>query len=908
MVGAQAAFVSVGGVTTSLLRAMRLADHEGIFEHDKMSFGNEPLNGDFLGYAIDEAACELIDPDHDGLANGREYVLGTDPRLADSDGDGFADGVEVAAGADPVSAISLPPAQISAVSGNNQTMTVGTVAGTVLKVRVSRAGAASAGVEVTFDAQAGAVSPAGNGAWAASCTATTNAAGEAMVDFQAPTTPGAVTVDVSASDAPGLAMSLTCVTSVVSSGTGQSAYAGTDFALPLTLSVPHAGVPQAGLAVPFQITGGWLLAANGSRQTALTLTTDSSSMVTVQVQAGMAAGPVTVTAAEPVMGTVVTYALTSLPWGGGGTGGPNPGPNPDPEPPEEVPLDVEIWAKSLDASGQIPGEWFHYESTDGTHDYESASFQTDDDEGTGSATVDINGQVTTHPTGGGEATYAQVISAAGNQYDAASIGNGPPKETIPIKDFTELIYERSSQDEEEGETSHGTVTEILSGNVVSSYGTGDESKTHSEPREKRQQGVIRVKEPEGANRDVTIIAKVIREARVPDDPNNQQSGQLQQTHEAVVVYQIIAGEDGAPPTTQIEVIEVSGGTMPGLDPETDGLRINPTLEGGAVQTRITVSLLPMEVKAYRPQEVENAIAWQLTRAERVIPDSEIDQKKIGIRVNKDGNDGGTENDLIEVEFSSAIPSGMNLVIKRSTNLLNVYGAQNATSPVLTSGTEVVVPSGSAPPRSYWVECTDALTGGNIEFYLRPNAGQDVKLKTLPFRSFTTVVAALSGETAFGADPLDHGTYDISEALYLKGYNVHYFDEGEEARCITELDNQGDHCKVTKAAVFGYSHGGGSVYRVVTASPGGLVIEFTGYIDAVNNSLTIGFGSEERFPTGSRFHFNYYQTNGALDGVPTNAPGANVERDFTATDDHYTIDNNATVQADLRTNLEGRLAP
>jgi hypothetical protein len=213
--------------------------------------------------------------------------------------------------------------------------------------------------------------------------------------------------------------------------------------------------------------------------------------------------------------------------------------------------------------------------------------------------------------------------------------------------------------------------------------------------------------------------------------------------------------------------------------------------------------------------------------------------------------------------------------------------------------------------SYWVECSDALTstGGNLEFFLRSEEREDFKLKTLPFRSFTTVVAALSGETLFGSDPLTHGTYAISEALYLAGYNVHYYPEDSERRCIAELANQRNQCRVESAAVFGYSHGGGSVFRVVTSpNLGELRFEFTGYIDAVRNSSSFTASSEERFPIGSRFHFNYYQTTGILSGLPTAAPGANVERDFTATDSHFTIDDNQIVQRDLFTNIANRLRP
>ena len=56
------------------------------------------------------AADATLDPDNDGLINRKEYLAGTNPKVADSDGDGANDGIEVAHGSDPLSATSLPSA------------------------------------------------------------------------------------------------------------------------------------------------------------------------------------------------------------------------------------------------------------------------------------------------------------------------------------------------------------------------------------------------------------------------------------------------------------------------------------------------------------------------------------------------------------------------------------------------------------------------------------------------------------------------------------------------------------------------------------------------------------------------------------------------------------------------------
>lgn len=56
------------------------------------------------------AADATLDPDNDGVINRREYLAGTNPKVADTDGDGASDGVEIAHGSNPLSASSLPSA------------------------------------------------------------------------------------------------------------------------------------------------------------------------------------------------------------------------------------------------------------------------------------------------------------------------------------------------------------------------------------------------------------------------------------------------------------------------------------------------------------------------------------------------------------------------------------------------------------------------------------------------------------------------------------------------------------------------------------------------------------------------------------------------------------------------------
>src|SRR3954468_2953803 len=64
--------------------------------------------GDADGDGVPDArdpVPDAVDFDHDGLDDGEEIALGTDPRNADSDNDGIKDGDEYHAGTDPTKGV-----------------------------------------------------------------------------------------------------------------------------------------------------------------------------------------------------------------------------------------------------------------------------------------------------------------------------------------------------------------------------------------------------------------------------------------------------------------------------------------------------------------------------------------------------------------------------------------------------------------------------------------------------------------------------------------------------------------------------------------------------------------------------------------------------------------------------------
>jgi len=71
--------------------------------HDEHDFG-----GEGTGSELPEI-CADYDFDGDGLTDGTEYSIGTDPYDPDTDGDGYNDGDEVDAGSDPLDPDDVPP-------------------------------------------------------------------------------------------------------------------------------------------------------------------------------------------------------------------------------------------------------------------------------------------------------------------------------------------------------------------------------------------------------------------------------------------------------------------------------------------------------------------------------------------------------------------------------------------------------------------------------------------------------------------------------------------------------------------------------------------------------------------------------------------------------------------------------
>jgi gliding motility-associated-like protein len=86
-------------------------DGDGVLDGTEVADGTNPLNPCSLVFASQtvtpSTAWNNLDCDNDGLSNGAEIAAGTDPTNPDTDGDGVLDGTEVADGTNPLNPCSL---------------------------------------------------------------------------------------------------------------------------------------------------------------------------------------------------------------------------------------------------------------------------------------------------------------------------------------------------------------------------------------------------------------------------------------------------------------------------------------------------------------------------------------------------------------------------------------------------------------------------------------------------------------------------------------------------------------------------------------------------------------------------------------------------------------------------------
>ena len=306
----------------------------------------------------------------------------------------------------------------------------------------------------------------------------------------------------------------------------------------------------------------------------------------------------------------------------------------------------------------------------------------------------------------------------------------------------------------------------------------------------------------------------------------------------------------------------------------------------------------------------------------------------GIRINGDddnmsgtpdrsesGNPIPLENDLIEVRVDR-LP-GQTLILETGGDLFLYYSYDKATPIPFQTATRTEPLDFAGNSVTVFVEWAFQAHGLD-PLNLRDSTTLAV-YDALNFHTFHSAVVAFGGNGQVPADPVldpkNYGVFRTAIELYNEGYDIRMYDEENVGQftigtAFDEIVNSINRQGYTEVALFGFSQGGGAVYKVSAeleeaSNPlDGRITElftvtFTGYIDAVDH---FGLGIETRRPRLSGFHLNQYQTVGGVHGGPMADPeDPDEELDRTAPGMiHTMMDDDMTVLDKLKQRLRQKV--
>ena len=330
--------------------------------------------------------------------------------------------------------------------------------------------------------------------------------------------------------------------------------------------------------------------------------------------------------------------------------------------------------------------------------------------------------------------------------------------------------------------------------------------------------------------------------------------------------------------------------------------------------------------AYRPQHGTGYAPFART----AVPEEFEEHPRLGpgIRVNRaDEADIASEDDLIELVVTRP-STGTTFVFERSHISLSVWETREKraqTALAFSGGRSTELAFDQASQITVWVEWTS--TAPEFPVLSLRSVESEVVVDRIVFHAFTSLVVALGGEGQVPKFPvgMSHGTYQVATALYEVGYDVLMRDEDEvgpngSGSVYEEVVNAVQKRSVRELAIFGYSHGGGSTYDLcerLTASRariGTFSINFTSYVDAIQNGADIDHRAEQRKPPTTGFHANHYQrSDWILRGRPvvgSSPPPTGLQVDTVAWGsgvDHYSIDDLEEVRNFIHTQVTARVS-
>jgi hypothetical protein len=306
----------------------------------------------------------------------------------------------------------------------------------------------------------------------------------------------------------------------------------------------------------------------------------------------------------------------------------------------------------------------------------------------------------------------------------------------------------------------------------------------------------------------------------------------------------------------------------------------PTPVSTPTPTPAATPAIEIDLEGYRPQ-FGGPGSQPFQR--RAVPEEDEVTLGVGIRLNGDDDDDDNlpdhiddvvvnENDLIEVTVTVAgLPAGSTLQLARSGSSLRLWSSATKGTGVLVVDDTTTL-STAASETTLFAELVDMNMTDLTLSVVDTASGNTLASDVLRFQPFTSLVVGLDGEFLVPSDPaggLNAGIADMSIALQKLGYDAHMYAEnvvdatgaGElYYEIISAVQERG----VTEIAFIGFSHGGGSIYDVLTKLAadgiGGFTVPFTAYIDGISNATDFTILAEDRLPPGSTYHVNFFQTH------------------------------------------------
>lgn len=273
-----------------------------------------------------------------------------------------------------------------------------------------------------------------------------------------------------------------------------------------------------------------------------------------------------------------------------------------------------------------------------------------------------------------------------------------------------------------------------------------------------------------------------------------------------------------------------------------------------------------------------------------------------------------ENDLIEIHIQTPPGFGPAVLVQNGPDL-KVYSSHDKTGELDFDGfeSEPIDASGGVTYFVEWATINEGITV--LQLW---NDDLTLKLDSLTFHSFDTVVIGLSGRTSedntFKVDTFK----GVALPLYKQGFDVFFTNEENVKAGLVDYGKgavlTGIKASllrhVSNVAAFGHSQGGGSIYnlsRRLEKDEIEINLAFTVYIDAVKDGKIT---AEDRRPIDTDLHSNYFQTFSLpLQGVKLTDPGQYLRNDDVNVDlgwrdefgnefNHQTIDNSDQLHAEL----------